>query len=138
MKEQAFRFILGASLFVATLAHNALAQTTSDSAASPTKAVSPDNSKANALDQTNTTATADAQKDNKNDRMLTQRIRQSVMNDKSLSTYAHNVKIVSVNGTVTLNGVVRSNEESRTIEAKAVSVAGKEHVVNDLKVTPNK
>jgi hyperosmotically inducible protein len=135
MKKQAFRFILAASLF-AIVGHSASAQTSSRSAASPTSAVSPDNSKTNALDQTNRTATADAQKDNKNDRLLTQRIRQSVIADKSLSTYGHNVKIVSVNGTVTLNGVVRSDEERSTIEAKAVSVAGKEHVVNDLKVTP--
>ena len=135
MKLQAFRVILAASL-LAIMAQSASAQVTSSSSASGTTAVPADNSKSNALDQSNTTATSDAQKENKNDRRLTQRIRKSVMADKSLSTYAHNVKIVSVNGGVTLNGVVRSDQERSTIEAKAVSVAGKDHVVNDLKVSP--
>jgi hyperosmotically inducible protein len=95
-----------------------------------------DNSKSNKLDSANTSASADAQKDNAMDRSLTQRIRQSVMADKTLSTYAHNVKIVSVNGTVTLNGVVRSEQEKSTVAAKAMSVAGDGKVVNDLKVSP--
>lgn len=95
-----------------------------------------DNSKSNKLDPANTSASADAQKDNAMDRSLTQRIRQSVMADKTLSTYAHNVKIVSVNGTVTLNGVVRSEQEKSTVAAKAMEVAGDGKVVNDLKVSP--
>ncbi len=97
-----------------------------------------DNSKSNRVDATNATATADTQKDNESDRTLTQQIRKSVMADKTLSTYAHNVKIVSVNGTVTLNGVVRSNDEKNSVEMKAVGVAGKEHVVNELKVAEPK
>ena len=97
-----------------------------------------DNSESNKLDQSNTTATADAQKENPSDRMLTQRIRKSVMADKTLSTYAHNVKIVSINGNVTLNGVVRSDQEKSLVESKAVAVAGQQHVVDDLKVAPPK
>jgi osmotically-inducible protein OsmY len=58
------------------------------------------------------------------------------MADKSLSTYAHNVKVVTVNGQVTLNGVVRSEQEKATVEAKAASVAGQSRVVNDIKVSP--
>lgn len=69
---------------------------------------------------------------------LTKRIRESVMADKALSTYAHNVKIVVVNGTVTLNGVVRSAAERNAVAMKAEAVAGKEHVVNDVKVAPPK
>lgn len=95
-----------------------------------------DNSKSNKLDPSNTSSSADAQKDNATDRSLTQRIRQSVMADKSLSTYAHNVKIVSANGTVTLNGVVRSEAEKSTLAAKASAVAGEGKVINDLKVSP--
>ena len=52
----------------------------------------------------------------------------------SLSTYAHNIKIVSVNGTVTLNGVVRSEKEKNSIAMKAAAVAGKDRVVNELKI----
>jgi len=97
-----------------------------------------DNTKTNETNASNMAATADAQKDDTRDLGLTKRIRQSVMADKSLSTYAHNVKIVSVNGTVTLNGVVRSIDEKRSIAMKAEAVAGKEHVVNDLKISPPK
>jgi hyperosmotically inducible periplasmic protein len=97
-----------------------------------------DNSKSNKLDPSNTTSTADAQKDNTNDRTITQNIRKSLMSDKSLSTYAHNVKIVTVNGTVTLNGVVRSDQEKSAVESAAAAVVGQSRVVNDLKVTPPK
>ena len=58
------------------------------------------------------------------------------MQDKSLSTYAHNVKIISRNGTVTLKGPVRSENEKQAIEAKADDVAGKDKVVNELTVAP--
>ncbi len=88
------------------------------------------------MDPSNRTATADDQKENDSDRKITQDIRRSVMADKSLSTYAHNAKIVSVNGTVTLNGVVRSQAESDSLAQKAQSVAGSGHVVNQLKVAP--
>src|SRR5262249_48106942 len=63
--------------------------------------------------------TADQQKSNKADRDLTQQIRQAVVSDKSLSTSAHNVKIISRNGTVTLRGEVKSDEEKKAIVAKA-------------------
>ena len=122
--------------FVAILggltAQSGIAQTPSTT----TAPVQSDNSKANKMDSTNTTATADAQKDNVNDRTITQNIRKSIMADKSLSTYAHNVKIVAVNGSVTLNGVVRSDQEKANVEAKAVAVVGQSHVTNDLKVSP--
>jgi hyperosmotically inducible periplasmic protein len=88
------------------------------------------------MDSTNSTATADAQKDNTSDRTITQSIRKSVIADKSPSTYAHNVKIVTVNGSVTLNGVVRSDQEKASVEAKAAAVVGQTHVVNDIKVSP--
>ena len=100
--------------------------------------VAPDNSKSNKLDGSNTTATADAQTNNSADLDLTKRIRQSVMADKSLSTYAHNIKIVTVNGSVTLNGVVRSEDEKGAVEVKAANIAGKNRVTNDLKIAPGK
>ena len=72
----------------------------------------PDNAKVNERDKDKSQPTADQQKENRSDRDITQQIRQSVMNDKSLSTYAHNVKIISQNGMVTLKGPVRSDDES--------------------------
>jgi hyperosmotically inducible periplasmic protein len=100
--------------------------------------VAPDNSKANKLDASNATATADTQSNNSADIDLTRRIRQSVTADKSLSTYAHNVKIVTNGGRVTLNGVVRSDAEKSAVEMKAAEIAGKEKVTSDLKVSPGK
>jgi hyperosmotically inducible periplasmic protein len=95
----------------------------------------PDNARSNKVDPSNTTATSDAQSNQASDIDLTKRIRQSLMADKSLSTYAHNVKIVANNGSVTLNGVVRSEAEKSAIEMKAATIAGKDKVTNDLKVT---
>jgi len=100
--------------------------------------VAPDNAKSNKVDASNATATADAQTNSAADLDLTKRIRRSVMADKSLSTYAHNIKIVTVNGSVTLNGVVRSEDEKGAVEMKATNIAGKNHVTNYLKVAPSK
>jgi hyperosmotically inducible protein len=68
--------------------------------------------------------TADQQKMNAADADLTKKIRKSVMADKSLSTYAHNVKIITQNGKVTLKGPVRSEDEKQTVATKAADVAG--------------
>jgi osmotically-inducible protein OsmY len=94
----------------------------------------PDNTKANKGEH----PTADQAKNNASDRDSMQKIRQAIASDKSLSTYAHNVKVISKNGKVTLKGPVRSEEEKRSIEAKAEEVAGKGNVVNDLTVKPEK
>src|SRR5438874_9102644 len=68
----------------------------------------PDNTKVNKRDRDKAESTADRTKDNVNDRDVMQKIRKSIMDDTSLSTYAHNVKIVSQHGKVTLKGPVRS------------------------------
>ena len=124
MNSQVKYFPLGAALLVIALQ--------SAGAQSPTTPA--DNSRSNKVDSTNRIATADDQKENESDRTLTQKIRKSIVSDDSLSTYAHNIKIVSVNGTVTLNGVVRSEKEKNSVAMKAVAVAGKDRVVNELKI----
>jgi len=93
-----------------------------------------DNTKMNQRDQNRNEPTADQQKETRTDRDITQQIRQSIMNDKSLSTYAHNVKIITQDGQVTLKGPVRSESEKQTIETKATEVAGANKVTNDLNV----
>jgi len=98
----------------------------------------PDNTKVNTRDRAKGAVTADQQKENTGDRELTQKIRKSLMADKSLSTYAHNVKVVAQGGQVTLKGPVRTEEEKRTVEAKALEVAGTGHVVNEMSVAPAK
>lgn len=99
------------------------------------KPVKPDNSKVNARDKSAGAVTAGQQKMNNSDRMLTAKIRKSVMADKTLSTYAHNVKIVSQDGMVTLKGPVNSEDEVKSIVAKAVEVTGSaSKVTNEMSV----
>jgi hyperosmotically inducible protein len=117
----------------------AVAQTnpTDNSSNSTNRTAAPDNTKSNREDPSNIDRTADTQSNKTTDMELTRRIRSSVTADKNLSTYAHNMKIVTANGTVTLNGVVRSDDEKAEIGAKAAAIAGRDNVVNDLKVTPS-
>jgi osmotically-inducible protein OsmY len=105
-------------------------------AQSPDAATKPDNTKVNKRDRNAGEATADQQKMNDSDRELTRKIRRSIMDDKSLSTYAHNVKVISQNGSVTLKGPVRTEEEKSALEAKAVAIAGSGKIVNELSVVP--
>jgi osmotically-inducible protein OsmY len=98
----------------------------------------PDNSKTNKRDRDKSSPTADRQKMNPTDRDLAKRIRSAIVDDKSLSTYTHNIKIVAQDGKVTLKGPVRSEEEKSAIETKATEVAGAGNVVNQLEVAPPK
>ena|ERR1700722_170303 len=91
----------------------------------------PDNTKVNARDRSPDAVTADQQKLNASDTKLTKDIRKSIIADKSLSTYAHNIKIVSQNGMVTLKGPVKSDAEKAAVVAKAVAVAGGPDKVTD-------
>jgi osmotically-inducible protein OsmY len=84
----------------------------------------PDNTKTNQRDRSQNEPTADQQKENQSDRELTARVRQALVKDKSLSTYAHNVKIIAQDGIVTLKGPVRSEEEKKAVEEKAAEAAG--------------
>jgi len=94
----------------------------------------PDNTRENK----NNSATADQQKETKEDRELAAKIRKSIVADKSLSTYAHNVKIIVQNGEITLKGPVRSEQESQTVQAKAQQIAGSAAVHNEMTVAPPK
>jgi hyperosmotically inducible protein len=96
----------------------------------------PDNTKSNAQDPDNRSATSDNQPNSAADLDLAQKVRRSIIQDKSLSTYGHNIKIIAVSGTVTLNGVVRSEEEKLRINKEAASIAGDGHVVDRMKVDP--
>lgn len=97
-----------------------------------------DNTKNNKGDQSSGAMTADKQKMNPADRELTKKVRAALHDDSSLSTYAHNVKIISQDGKVTLKGPVRSEDEKSAIEAKATEIAGQGNVTNQLTVAPPK
>ncbi len=75
--------------------------------------------------------TADQQSEATSDREMTQQIRKSIVSDKSISTYGHNVKIITRNGMVTLKGPVKSQEEKTTIASKAAEAAGGQDKVTD-------
>lgn len=93
-----------------------------------------DNTKVNKGDGQPGAVTADQQKMNASDQGVTRDIRRAIMADKSLSTYAHNVKIITQNGLVTLKGPVKSDGEKQSVVAKAVAVAGADKVTDQLSV----
>lgn len=97
----------------------------------------PDNTRVNTRDRAKSAVTADQQKENARDIEIAKQIRQAVVKDTSLSLYAHNVKIVAQGGQVTLKGPVRTEEEKRSIEAKATDVAGAGRVTNQITVAPS-
>jgi osmotically-inducible protein OsmY len=97
-----------------------------------------DNTKVNTRDRAKRAVTADQQKDNATDRDLTQKIRRALVQDKSLSSYAHNVKVIAQGGRVTLKGPVRSEDEKTSVESKAIEVAGADHVTNQMSIAPAK
>lgn len=97
--------------------------------------VKPDNTKVNQRDRAAGEATADQQKNNHSDLELTKSVRRSIMDDKALSTYAHNVKVISQGGKVTLKGPVKSAEEKSAIVSKAAGIAGgADKVVDQMSV----
>ena len=100
--------------------------------------VPPDNTKANQQERSDQRVTADQQKEHGSDRELTQQIRKALVKDKSLSTYAHNVKVIAQGGMVTLKGPVRSEQEKQAVEAKATEIAGADKVKSEISVAPDK
>jgi hyperosmotically inducible protein len=97
-----------------------------------------DNTGINKRDQSPKERTAGQQSETKPDRETTQKIRRAIVADKSLSTYAHNVKIITVDGMVTLKGPVRSEEEKRTVEEKAAEIAGKDNIKSEIGIAAKK
>jgi len=79
-------------------------------------------------DQTTTTTLSKA------DRQLTQKVRKALVSDKSLSVAAHNINITSQDGTVTLKGAVKSDDEKKAIEDKTAEIAGQGKVTSELTV----
>jgi hyperosmotically inducible periplasmic protein len=122
-------FTLGSLVFCASLMAVPIPQYQNNSQTAP------DNTQKN-KDQTS--PNADQQKMNPSDRAITQKIRKSIHDDTSLSTYAHNIKIISQDGKVTLRGPVRSEDEKNNLQAKAAEVAGKDNVTNQLEIAPSK
>jgi hyperosmotically inducible protein len=103
-----------------------------------TQSSSADNTKVNKRDRSQSEPTADNAKNGTSDSELMRQIRHDVVADKSLSTYAHNVKIIAQGGKVTLKGVVHTEEEKKTIEDLARKHAGESNVTDELTVKGDK
>jgi hyperosmotically inducible periplasmic protein len=102
---------------------------------SPPANMVPDNTDVNVRDRRGETlTTSDDQAERAADRTLIQRIRQAIVADESLSTTAKNVKIIMINGVVTLRGPVHSLQEKGSIAATAQHIAGTNNVDNQLEI----
>jgi hyperosmotically inducible protein len=123
------RFRIVAMAAIAVVCLNCNFPATRLSAQSPS-AQAPDNSSQNK----GTAPTADNQTNAKVDRETTAKIRKAIVSDKDLSTYAHNVKIVTVNGEVTLKGPVQTDEEKQKVVSLASNVVPADKIVNELTV----
>ncbi len=95
----------------------------------------PDNTKVNGRDRQPAQKTADQQTNNRTDIETTRQIRKALIADKSLSTYAHNIKIITVAGKVTLKGPVHTAAEKSAVVDKANEVAGASNVTSQISVT---
>jgi hyperosmotically inducible protein len=106
-----------------------------DRTLSPPTNMVPDNTDVNVQDRRGETLTTSGdQSERTADRTLTQRIRQAIVADESLSTTAKNVKIMMINGVVTLRGPVHSLQEKGSIAATAQHIAGTKNVDNQLEI----
>jgi len=101
------------------------------------QAPAPDNSGKNVRDRDDQTKTAGDQSESEADRTISQNIRKSLTADDSLSTNGKNVKVITVDGKVTLRGPVKSDQEKAAIAAKAQQVAGVKNVDNQLEIATN-
>ena len=95
-------------------------------------ATDPENTAKNQRDKDGTTLTASDQGGSEADRQITATIRKAIVDDDRLSLNAHNVKIITVGGVVTLRGPVDTSAEKATVEAKAKAAAGVTRVDSQL------
>jgi osmotically-inducible protein OsmY len=102
-----------------------------------TKAVDADNTGRNARDADGGTVTPLDQGESEADRTITQQIRKAVVDQDQLSTNAKNVKIITMDGVVTLRGPVKSPEEKAAIAGVAQKTGGVKRVDNQLEIERN-
>lgn len=97
----------------------------------------PDNTGRNIRDRSGQTVTAGDQSETNEDRTITKEIRKLIIEDDSLSNNGKNVKVITINGIVTLRGPVKNEREKNNIAKKASQVRGVRNVDNQLEVTAN-
>ena len=104
----------------------------------PATARDADNTARNDRDTNSATKTPLDQGENAQEIEISATIRKAIVDDDSLSSNAHNVKIITSGGIVTLRGPVKSAQEKANIEAKAKKVAGVNRVDSFLEVEVNR
>lgn len=83
---------------------------------SDTSTVNADNTAKNNRDRENATLTPDDQGESKSDLEITRQIRRALIKNHDLSMTAKNIKIITVNGKVTLRGPVKTQQELDLID----------------------
>ena len=129
-------FVLSACLLMAVACASKTDQV--EVARKSSTATDADNKARNSRDRDGATQTAGDQAENETDRTISANVREAVVADNGLSMNAHNVKIITSGGTVTLRGPVKSSEEKAAIESKAKQVAGVTRVNNLLEIEANR
>lgn len=119
---------------MASAAAGAQAQDTQPATASTSRAA--DNTGINARDRSQATSTSSSQSNDKADVKLAAAVRRAITKDSSLSTQAHNIKVMTAGGTVTLRGPVPNDGEKTKLETHVRAVAGVQQVINELEVKP--
>lgn len=98
------------------------------------KAHASDNTRVNARDKSGETLTPTDQSESEADRNRTQEVRKALMDDSALSMNAKNVKIMTIDGKVTLRGVVSTEAERQSVVAKVRALYGANAVDDQLEV----
>ncbi|MGZ8907019.1 MAG: BON domain-containing protein [Methylobacter sp.] len=122
-----FTFILTAGLMLSTGSVQAERITSTLAANSDLE-----NTERNVRDSGDTTLTPEDQNESRGDRDITAAIRQSIVKDESLSVNAHNVKIITRNGVVTLRGPVENAAEKIKLQSITEKKPGVKQVDNQL------
>lgn len=136
MKKNYMLLIWSACLLMAVACASKTDQV--DVARNSSTATDADNTARNSRDRDGATQTSGDQAENDTDRKISANVREAVVADSSLSMNAHNVKIITSGGIVTLRGPVKSTEERAAIESKAKQVAGVTRVDNLLEIETNR
>ncbi len=103
-------------------------------AQSQDKAVPADNSGVNERDRAHQTLTPEDQSQSKTDVELAAKIRRAVVDQAGISVDGQNIKIITMNDSVTLRGPVKDVAERAAIEKTVKAAAGKATVVNHLEI----
>lgn len=134
MRHTLAPFLTTAACVVALAIATDVSAQQSASSSAPVAGVSADNTAVNQRDRSSDTVTPIDQPNNKADIKLAAAVRRAIVKDKSLSTTAHNVKLVAASGVVTLRGPVNSAAEKARLESLVQGISGVSSVDNQLDV----